>query len=120
GAVVWDLYGCIGDTAVQLAERGAQVVSVDADEQAIEWARGREVARPVRFIAGRAEDVLPTLPEPLGVVVNPPPAGLHWDGTLRLTGQPVPRLEYLSCHPASLAPAWQPPRGDYPSTGARR
>src|SRR6266704_544541 len=53
GAVVWDLYGGIGDIAVQLAERGAQVVSVDADEQAIEWARGREVARPVRFIAGR-------------------------------------------------------------------
>src|SRR2546425_1118456 len=103
GAVVWDLYGGIGDTAVQLAERGAQVVSVDADEQAIEWARGREVARPVRFIAGRAEDVLPTLPEPLGVVVNPPRAGLHWNVTLRLTGQPVPRLAYLSRDPATLA-----------------
>src|SRR2546430_3205446 len=34
GAVVWDLYGGIGDTAVALAERGAQVVSVDADEKA--------------------------------------------------------------------------------------
>jgi 23S rRNA (uracil1939-C5)-methyltransferase len=103
GAVVWDLYGGIGDTAVQLAERGAQVVSVDADETAIEWARGREVGRPVRFIAGKAEDVLPTLPEPLAVVVNPPRAGLHWNVTLRLTGQPVPRLAYLSCDPATLA-----------------
>src|SRR5439155_773032 len=36
GAVVWDLYGGIGDTAVELAERGAQVVSVDADEKAID------------------------------------------------------------------------------------
>src|SRR5256886_464297 len=55
GAVVWDLYGGIGDTAVALAERGAQVVSVDADEKAIDWARRREVPRPVRFIAGKAE-----------------------------------------------------------------
>ena len=103
GAVVWDLYGGIGDSAVQLAERGAQVVSVDADEKAIEWARGRDVGRPVRFIAGKAEDVLPTLPEPLAVVVNPPRAGLHWNVTLRLTGQPVPRLAYLSLDPATLA-----------------
>src|SRR2546425_10988222 len=70
GAVVWDLYGGIGDTAVALAERGAQVVSVDADEKAIDWARRREVPRPVRFIAGKAEDVLPTLPEPSAVVVR--------------------------------------------------
>jgi 23S rRNA (uracil1939-C5)-methyltransferase len=103
GAVVWDLYGGIGDTAVALAERGAQVVSVDADEKAIEWARGRPAARPVRFIAGKAEDVLPTLPEASAVVVNPPRAGLHWNVTLRLTGQPVSRLIYVSCDPATLA-----------------
>jgi len=103
GAVVWDLYGGIGDTAVALAERGAQVVSVDADEKAIDWARRREAPRPVRFIAGKAEDVLPTLPEPSAVVVNPPRAGLHWNVTLRLTGQPVNRLIYVSCDPATLA-----------------
>ncbi len=103
GAVVWDLYGGIGDTAVELAERGAQVVSVDADEQAIDWARQREAPRPVRFIAGKAEDVLPTLPEPSAVVVNPPRAGLHWNVTLRLTGQPVSRLIYVSGDPATLA-----------------
>jgi len=103
GAVVWDLYGGIGDTAVALAERGAQVVSVDADEKAIDWARRREAPRPVRFIAGKAEDVLPTLPEPNAVVVNPPRAGLHWNVTLRLTGQPVTRLIYVSCDAATLA-----------------
>ncbi len=103
GAVVWDLYGGIGDTAVLLAERGAQVVSVDADEKAVDWARRRAAPRPVRFIAGKAEDVLPTLPEPSAVVVNPPRAGLHWNVTLRLTGQPVNRLIYVSCDPATLA-----------------
>jgi len=103
GAVVWDLYGGIGDTAVLLADRGAHVVSVDADEKAIDWARARAVPAAVRFIAGRAEDVLPTLPEPSAVVVNPPRAGLHWNVTLRLAGQPVGRLIYISCDPATLA-----------------
>src|SRR5207249_2744585 len=103
GGVVWDLYGGIGDTAVQLAARGAQVVSVDADETAIEWARGRDSERPIRFIAAKAEDVLPTLPDPNAVVVNPPRGGLHWNVTLRLTSQPVARVVYISCDPATLA-----------------
>jgi 23S rRNA (uracil1939-C5)-methyltransferase len=102
-AVVWDLYGGIGDTAVELAARGAQVVSVDADEAAIEWARQRVAPRPVRFIAARAEDVLPTLPEPSAVVVQPPRAGLHWNITLRLTAQPVTHVVYIANDPATLA-----------------
>jgi 23S rRNA (uracil1939-C5)-methyltransferase len=28
---------------------------------------------------------------------------LHWNVTLRLTGQPVTRLIYVSCDPATLA-----------------
>jgi 23S rRNA (uracil1939-C5)-methyltransferase len=103
GQVIWDLYGGIGDTAALLADRGADVISVDVDEKAVDWARRRAVARPVRFVAGRAEDVLPTLPAPRAVVVNPPRAGLHWDVTLRLTGEPVSRLAYISCDPATLA-----------------
>jgi 23S rRNA (uracil1939-C5)-methyltransferase len=103
GHVVWDLYGGVGDTAVLLAGRGAQVVSVDADERASDWARRRPDAGTVRFIAARAEDTLNTLPLPHAVVVNPPRAGLHWDVTLRLTSQPVARVAYLSCDPATLA-----------------
>jgi len=103
GQAVWDLYGGVGDTAVLLAERGAQVVSVDADEAAIDWARKRTTAIPVRFIAAHAEDILPTLPLPQGVVVQPPQEGLHWNVTLRLTGAPVPHLAYVSCDPATLA-----------------
>ena len=101
--VVWDLYGGVGDTAVLLAEGGAQVVSVDSDERAIEWARRRGAGGSVRFIAARAEDVLATLPDPYAVVVNPPRAGLHWNVTLRLREQPVARVVYLSCDPATLA-----------------
>jgi 23S rRNA (uracil1939-C5)-methyltransferase len=103
GSVVWDLYGGVGDTAGLLAARGAQVVSVDADERAVEWARRRGLGGAIRFIAARAEEVLATLPEPHAVVVNPPRAGLHWNVTLRLRERPVARLVYLSCDPATLA-----------------
>ncbi|MGH7674535.1 MAG: hypothetical protein ACREMV_04615, partial [Gemmatimonadales bacterium] len=103
GLVVWDLYGGIGDTAALLAARGASVVSVDVDEQAIAWARTREIDPAVRFVAGRAEELLSLLPEPQAVIVAPPRRGLHWNVTLRLTGQPVPRLVYLSNDPATLA-----------------
>lgn len=106
GRVVWDLYGGIGDTAVLLAERGAEVVSVDVDEKAINWARRRplpSLGGSVRFIAARAEDVLPTLPEPHAALVNPPRTGLHWNVTLKLREQPVGRLAYISRDPATLA-----------------
>ena len=98
---VWDLYGGIGDTAAILVERGANVVSVDADEKAVSW--GRERLPAARFIAARAEDVLATLPPPHAVVMNPPRGGLHWDVSLRLTSEPVAKLIYISCDPATLA-----------------
>ena len=101
GQTVWDLYGGIGDTAAMLVERGANVVSVDADEKAVNW--GRERLPAVRFIAARAEDILPTLPPPHAVVVNPPRGGLHWDVSLRLTSEPVAKVVYISCDPATLA-----------------
>jgi 23S rRNA (uracil1939-C5)-methyltransferase len=101
GQTVWDLYGGIGDTAALLVERGASVVSVDADEKAVTWGRARLPG--ARFIAARAEDVLPSLPAPHAVVVNPPRGGLHWDVSLRLTSDPVSKLVYISCDPATLA-----------------
>ena len=101
GQMVWDLYGGVGDTAALLVEGGAGVVSVDADEKAVAWGRSRLPA--ARFIAARAEDVLASLPAPHAVVVNPPRAGLHWDVSLRLTSEPVAKLVYISCDPATLA-----------------
>jgi 23S rRNA (uracil1939-C5)-methyltransferase len=101
GQTVWDLYGGIGDTAALLIDAGASVVSVDADETAVQWGRGRLPA--ARFIAARAEDVLASLPPPHAVVVNPPRTGLHWDVTLRLTSEPVAKLVYIAGDPATLA-----------------
>lgn len=101
GQTVWDLFGGMGDTAGLLAAAGASVVSVDADEGAIAWARSRVPG--VRFIAARVEDVIAGLPRPYSVIVNPPRAGLEWAVTLRLTAEPVSRLVYVSSDPATLA-----------------
>lgn len=103
GRVVWDLYGGVGDAARLLAERDADVISVDSDERAVAWAQGRPAFRPVRFIAGRAEDVVGRLPEPDGVLLSPPEGGLDWDVTLRLTAAPVSRVAYVSRDAATLA-----------------
>ncbi len=107
GRVAWGLYGRSGDTAVHLARQGATVISVDADEKAVAWARRRadvqELGERLRCIAGRVEDIASSLPPAQVVVVEPPAAGLPWDLTLRLAGDPVAQLVYLSRHPATLA-----------------
>jgi 23S rRNA (uracil1939-C5)-methyltransferase len=107
GVPSWDLYAGIGDTTLLLAEHGARVVSVDADEKASAWARRRAdlaaFGPQVRCVAGRAEDVLPSLPAPRAVVATPPRSGLHWDVVLRLGGDPVPRFAYISGDPSTLA-----------------
>src|SRR6059036_1826249 len=79
----------------------------------------RPPQRPIRSIAGRAEDVLSTLPDPNVVVVNPPRAGLHWNVTLRLTSQPVARVIYRSCDPATLARDLHRLRVNYRVTAVR-
>ncbi|MFN2571188.1 MAG: class I SAM-dependent RNA methyltransferase [Gemmatimonadales bacterium] len=117
GQTVWDLYGGIGDTAALLVEGGASVVSVDADETAVTWGRGRLPA--ARFIAARAEDVLESLPAPHAVIVNPPRGGLHWDVSLRLTAEPVAKLVYISCDPATLARDLQRLNVNYEVTAVR-
>ena len=106
-AVVWDLYGGVGDTAHLLAMAGARVWSVDADRSAISWGRRRLAHERITRIAEPAEDALPGLPEPVLVAVNPPRAGLGepvaawleaWGGK-----QAGRKLLYVSCDPATLA-----------------
>ncbi len=111
GKVVWDLYSGVGDTAELLAAGGARVWSVDADRQAVEWARERRgpsgAGGPIERIAGRVETVLHRLPTPYAVVANPPRGGLARSVSRSLAewakAQPGALLSYVSCDPATLA-----------------
>ena len=106
-AIVWDLYGGVGDTATLLANAGARVWSVDADRSAIAWGNRELAHERVTRIADLVEDAVHRLPEPILVVVNPPRTGLSvgvakW---VELWGskQPDRKLLYVSCDPATLA-----------------
>jgi 23S rRNA (uracil1939-C5)-methyltransferase len=104
GQLVWDLYGALGDVAALLEQRGARVISLDANEAASAAARARHAVRDrIRFVAGRVEDMLPQLDQPYAAVLAPPRGGLDWAVTVRLTASPVPRLVYLSLDSATLA-----------------
>ncbi|MFB3069508.1 MAG: class I SAM-dependent RNA methyltransferase [Gemmatimonadales bacterium] len=106
GAVVWDLYGGVGDTAALLASRGATAWSVDTDRAAKEWA-GTRTPESVRHVTGRVEAVLCQLDEPVAVVVNPPRAGLARRVARHLNrwgaASSGRMLAYISCDPATLA-----------------
>ena len=106
GAVVWDLYGGVGDTASLLAARGATAWSVDGDRAAKEWA-GAHTPESVRHVTGRVETVLHQLDEPAAVVVNPPRAGLARPVVRHLNRWGAASagrlLAYISCDPATLA-----------------
>ena len=105
GHAVWDLYGGVGDTARELSRRGARVWSIDTDRRAIEWAIAR--GADVKYFHGKAEELLPKLPEPHAVVVNPPRTGLDARVSARLekwaATHPGRRCVYISCDPATLA-----------------
>ncbi len=108
GAIVWDLYGGVGDAARLLAASGARVFSVDADASAIRWARQHGgQAGSITFLEGRVEETLHRLPEPDLVMANPPRAGLasRVSAALEAWGarRPGARLAYISCDPATLA-----------------
>ena len=105
-AVVWDLYGGVGDTAALLAARGARVWSVDSDRTAQEWA-ARNASPDITFIRGLVEQTLDRLPDPDAVVVNPPRCGLATAVVCGLERWGKKRrgatLAYISCDPATLA-----------------
>ncbi|CBZ56204.1 hypothetical protein NCLIV_066290 [Neospora caninum Liverpool] len=97
--------------------RGAavpRVVGVEMVEEAVrnaeQNAERNQLAQDVDFVCGKAEDVLPRLLQEryrgctdLAAIVDPPRAGLH-SRVLEaiLDFQPIKRLVYISCNPASM------------------
>lgn len=101
GQRVWDLYAGIGETTLQLIERGATVESVELDRRAVAEAEARG---PVtRRHTGRVEDVIRELRKPDLVIANPPRIGMDKMVTTELNRLLPRRLVYISCDPATLA-----------------
>ena len=98
---VWDLYAGIGETTVQLIERGATVESVEIDRRAVAEAEGR--GPPARRHVGRVEELLKELRAPDLVIANPPRTGMDERVAVELNRLAPERLVYISCDPATLA-----------------
>jgi 23S rRNA (uracil1939-C5)-methyltransferase len=105
---VVDLYCGVGGIALTLGRRAASVLGIEEVEAAVVAARANAkrvgVAATARFVAGRVEDRLAALDEPVDVVtLNPPRKGCGPDVAAALTRVAPRRLLYLSCNPESFA-----------------
>jgi 23S rRNA (uracil1939-C5)-methyltransferase len=101
GKAVWDLYAGIGETTVQLLDKGATVESVELDRRAVAEAEARGPA--ARRHIGRVEDVMRELRRPDLVITNPPRTGMDERVCTELNRLAPGRLVYISCDPATLA-----------------
>jgi 23S rRNA (uracil1939-C5)-methyltransferase len=101
GLRVWDLYAGIGETTVQLVERGASVESVEVDRRAVGEAEARGPA--ARRHTGRVEELLGALRPPDLVIANPPRTGMDERVAAELNRLTPERIVYVSCDPATLA-----------------
>lgn len=102
GRRVVEGYAGVGVLGRALAAKGATVVSIESDPEALEEA-GRDPPTGYAPVLGRVEEVLPKhLPADL-LLLNPPRGGVAPEVTRLLRETPVPRIIYVSCDPATLA-----------------
>lgn len=103
--IVHDLYCGIGTISLIAAKRANEVHAVEIARAAIRDAKKnaeRNNIRNVRFYTGDVAEVLPKLPKPDVVIVDPPRKGLD-PGVLLIIAQTGARVCYISCDPATLA-----------------
>ena len=99
---VVDAYCGVGVLGRALAGRGARVMGIEADPEAVAVA-GTGAPEGFRVVEGRVEKVLGELLPASLVILNPPRTGLEDGVPPLLRGQAVRRLIYISCEPATLA-----------------
>jgi 23S rRNA (uracil1939-C5)-methyltransferase len=100
-----DAYCGVGTFALMMARQAERVIAIEESASSLKDARWnlREVQN-VELLQGKVEDLLPTLAEQLdGMVIDPPRAGCQRPVLEALARNPVRRIVYVSCEPATLA-----------------
>ncbi len=102
---VLDAYCGVGTFALMLARRAAKVIAIEESASSIKDARWNlREAENIEIMQGKVEDLLPTLAARLdGLVIDPPRAGCQRSVLEALARNPVRRIVYVSCDPATLA-----------------
>ena len=102
---VVDAYCGVGTFALALAKHVGKVIAIEESASAIKDAQWnlREVSN-VEILKGKVEDVLPKLAAEIdGLVIDPPRAGCQKVVLDALVENPISRIVYISCDPATLA-----------------
>jgi 23S rRNA (uracil1939-C5)-methyltransferase len=103
-----DLYCGVGLFSLPLAKRFAQVIGVEGNESAIDFAEknaGNARLHNIKFIRGGVEDFLyeTNLEDTDFVLLDPPRAGTE-KGVIEALGKMKPKnISYVSCEPSILA-----------------
>ncbi len=105
GESVADVYAGVGTFAAVLAPLAQEVFYIEESGPAYRNAMANLGPFPnVELLAGKAEDVFPTLPAvPDAVVVDPPRTGCHRRLVDALVALGPSRIAYVSCDPGTLA-----------------
>jgi 23S rRNA (uracil1939-C5)-methyltransferase len=118
GPVIWDLYSGVGSIGLSLAGLAAAVLGVETSPAAVSDAQQNanlngienssflegDVRRVLREVAQGSRRLPVGLERPDVVVVDPPRSGLHKRVVFRIGEMAVPRIVYVSCNPATMAP----------------
>ena len=101
-----DLYCGIGSIGLVLSDRAQRVVGVEEVPAAVEDARANAARNGVAAVyrCAKAEAALDAIQggEGVGIVVDPPRAGLHPRVAKRLAESSADVLVYVACNPSSL------------------
>ena len=116
--VIWDLYSGVGSIGLSLAKDCQALLGIEAVSAAVEDARENarlngienaffvegDVAKVLREVADGARELLEPVRRPDVIVVDPPRAGLTEKAITRIGEVAAPRIVYVSCNPATMAP----------------
>ena len=107
---IYDLYCGVGSISLSVAKSGAQVIGIEIVDRAVDDARINAENNKIqtRFVKGAAEEAIEKLWEeekisPNKIIVDPPRKGLDEKLVNFLKENPVERLVYISCNPATQA-----------------
>lgn len=105
---VWDLYCGTGTISLYLARQAKQALGVEAVEAAVRDGQANAKLNGidnVRFVAGLAENLMPSLAQELPpdvVILDPPSKGSQPEVIEGLLAVKPKRIVYVSCDPATL------------------
>ena len=103
---VVDFYSGVGSIGLPLAKKQKQIILVDSNEEAIEYAKENILLNKLNNCEAHcipAEKMTEIITKDKTIILDPPRAGLHADVTKKLLEAEPPKIIYLSCNLSTQA-----------------